>query len=165
MRPCPGRRRCVLELSHWQTSQIGPFQLYPSAQASSGRRPLVLDPHTSILDEEGEEETDCRLYKTTHRQVYDQAARRVSGAEVLLHTNDLLLETNTSNVAFWSPQAGSGPLWATPRLRRREAAFLDGVMRRHLLEAGVVREEDLTIEDWERAKRDGVRVIGFNGLR
>lgn len=42
---------------------------------------------------------------------------------------------------------------------------MDGVMRQYLLAEGVIREEDLTVDDWEEAKREGRRVIGFNGLR
>jgi hypothetical protein len=38
-------------------------------------------------------------------------------------------------------------------------------MRQYLLAEGVIREEDLTVDDWEKAKREGRRVIGFNGLR
>jgi len=38
-------------------------------------------------------------------------------------------------------------------------------MRRYLLDQGLIKEGDLDIEDFERARNDGRRVIGFNGLR
>lgn len=81
--------------------------------------------------------------------------------EILLHANGLLLETATSNLAIQTPEGE----WLTPRLDPRRAPFLDGVMRRYLLQEGVIREADLTVHDYERASREGRRVIGFNGLR
>lgn len=81
--------------------------------------------------------------------------------EVLLHTDRYLLETATSNIAIQNADGG----WLTPRLDRVNAPFLDGVMRRYLLDQGVVQEAELTIDDLHRAKREGRRVIGFNGLR
>jgi branched-subunit amino acid aminotransferase/4-amino-4-deoxychorismate lyase len=88
----------------------------------------------------------------------------VDHPEVLLRTSTHLLETVTSNIAIYSPREGQ-PDWATPRLHPKERPFLDGVMRQYLLAEGVIREEDLTVDDWEKAKREGRRVIGFNGLR
>jgi len=38
-------------------------------------------------------------------------------------------------------------------------------MRRYLLDQGAIKEGELGIEDFEKAKREGKRVIGFNGLR
>ena len=81
--------------------------------------------------------------------------------EVLIHANGYLLETATSNIAIQS-QLGE---WETPRLDRVERPFLDGVMRQFLIEEGVMKEADLTVEDYEQAREDGRRVIGFNGLR
>jgi len=71
------------------------------------------------------------------------------------------LETATSNIAI---QSKTGE-WITPILNREKTPFLDGVMRRYLLEQGVIRQGELTLRDYEEAKRDGRRVIGFNGLR
>jgi hypothetical protein len=34
-----------------------------------------------------------------------------------------------------------------------------------LIDEGVVKESELTISDYEQARKDGRRVIGFNGLR
>jgi hypothetical protein len=53
----------------------------------------------------------------------------------------------------------------TPKLDGRDLPFLDGVMRRDLLARGVIVEGEVMIDDWHRAKREGWRVIGFNGLR
>jgi branched-subunit amino acid aminotransferase/4-amino-4-deoxychorismate lyase len=81
--------------------------------------------------------------------------------EVLLHTSTHLLETATSNIAIQTERGE----WITAKLDRGETPFLDGVMRRYLLDQGLVKEGELDIEDYEKAKRDGRRVIGFNGLR
>lgn len=80
---------------------------------------------------------------------------------MLLHAKGRLLETATSNIAI---QSASGE-WITPRLDRQTAPFLDGVMRRYLLSQGIIREEELKVEDYTGAKMEGRRVIGFNGLR
>jgi hypothetical protein len=39
------------------------------------------------------------------------------------------------------------------------------VIRRYLLDQGLIEEGELGIEDFEKAKIEGRRVIGFNGLR
>jgi hypothetical protein len=38
-------------------------------------------------------------------------------------------------------------------------------MRRYLLVQGSIREGELSVEDYEKAKREGRRIVGFNGLR
>jgi len=122
------------------------------------------------------------MYKTTDRRIYDEATARVckpflfsyagedeaddvadipSHPEVLLHSSTHLLETATSNIAI---QTKTGE-WITPTLDREQTPFLNGVMRRYLLDKGVTREGKLTLREIEEAKRDGRRVIGFNGLR
>ena len=81
--------------------------------------------------------------------------------EILLHTSTHLLETATSNIAIQNEKGE----WITPNLDRGETPFLDGVMRRYLLDQGLIKESELSIEDYENAKREGRRAIGFNGLR
>lgn len=81
--------------------------------------------------------------------------------EILLHTSTHLLETATSNIAI---QTETG-VWITPKLNRKETPFLDGVMRRYLLEQGSIEEGELDVEDFEKAREEGRRIIGFNGLR
>jgi branched-subunit amino acid aminotransferase/4-amino-4-deoxychorismate lyase len=149
---------------------------------------LILDAENTDIASESLDEIDLRLYKTTSRIVYDAATARASqshfvilspipsaryakvadgaanilpGAEVLLHSNGKLLETATSNIAIQSP---SGE-WTTPILDCRKSPFLDGVMRRYLLDEGIISEGELGVGDLKAAKRDGRRVIGFNGLR
>jgi hypothetical protein len=39
------------------------------------------------------------------------------------------------------------------------------VIRRYLLDQGLVKEGELGIEDFEKAREEGRRIIGFNGLR
>ncbi len=86
--------------------------------------------------------------------------------EVLLHTATHILETTTSNIALHIPPSDSSePEWVTPYLDRQQLPFLNGVMRQRLLEDGVIREGEVTVDDWETVKREGRRVIGFNGLR
>ena len=90
----------------------------------------------------------------------------VDHPEVVLRTTKHLLESVTSNIAIHLPTDDpKEPQWVTPMLSSSRSPFLNGVMRRYLLEEGVVREAEVTVEDWEKAKRDGTRVIGFNGLR
>jgi branched-subunit amino acid aminotransferase/4-amino-4-deoxychorismate lyase len=81
--------------------------------------------------------------------------------EILLNTSTHLLETATSNIAI---QTETGE-WITPRLDRAKTPFLDGVMRRYLLDQGLIKEGALSIEDFEKAREEGRRIIGFNGLR
>jgi len=81
--------------------------------------------------------------------------------EILLHTSAHLLETATSNIAIESERGE----WITPKLDRGETPFLDGVMRRYLLDQGLIQEGKLGVEDFKNAKREERRVIGFNGLR
>jgi branched-subunit amino acid aminotransferase/4-amino-4-deoxychorismate lyase len=81
--------------------------------------------------------------------------------EILLHTSTQLLETATSNIAI---QTETGE-WITPKLNKKGTPFLDGVMRRYLLDQGFIKESELRVEDFEKAQRKGKRVIGFNGLR
>ncbi|KAL7424079.1 hypothetical protein Q5752_001664 [Cryptotrichosporon argae] len=151
-------------------TDAGPFRwvLDPPPPPSPKRR-LLLDPVDTVL---GEGEDDWRLYKTVRRDMYDAASDRGARAlgepgthpEVLQHTPTRLLETNTSNVALELPGLDGAMVWLTPALRPG-APFLNGVFRRHLLAAGQVVEAELTVDDFARAKREGRRVVGFNGLR
>jgi branched-subunit amino acid aminotransferase/4-amino-4-deoxychorismate lyase len=84
---------------------------------------------------------------------------------VLLHTATHLLESVTSNIAIQMPQPDGSLIWVTPMLDKESLPFLDGVMRQQLLAEGIVQEGEVTLEHWHRAKEDGWRVIGFNGLR
>ena len=138
-------------------------------------RPLILDPEKTEISSETEEQVDARMYKTTNRAIYDEASARArmftqfslsladvkANKEILLRTSSHLLETATSNIAI---QTGRGE-WITPKLDRGETPFLDGVMRRYLLDQGLIKEGELSVEDLEKARRAGRRVIGFNGLR
>ncbi|KAK8869710.1 hypothetical protein IAR55_000278 [Kwoniella newhampshirensis] len=149
-------------------ADAGPFTFHPSTSTSHLTRPLVLDPQSVDASEESRQELDLRLYKTTNREMYDRAYERgatifPNHPEILLHTPTHLLETTTSNIAILLP---SGE-WVTPSLSPDpdERPFLNGVMRRYLLREGIVREGELRMEDFIRAKRHGWRVVGYNGLR
>ena len=88
----------------------------------------------------------------------------VDHLEVLIHSHTYLLETITSNIALYLPTSEPNtPGWITPRLDKEP--FLNGVMRHYLLDEGVIRQGRVTADDWDKVKREGGRVIGFNGLR
>jgi hypothetical protein len=138
---------------------------------------LILDPRATSLEDTLDRDT--WLYKTTQRAHYDAASVRggPSHPEVLLHTSTHLLETATSNVALRLPlplppnKDAAGKLeyeWVTPCLTETRP-FLDGTVRQELLERGVIREGEVTIEDWKtcrvESKEGEVVVVGFNGLR
>jgi branched-subunit amino acid aminotransferase/4-amino-4-deoxychorismate lyase len=136
---------------------------------------LILDPHATALEDTLDR--DVWLYKTTQRAHYDAASVRggPSHPEVLLHTPTHLLETATSNVALRLPLPPKGDAagaseheWVTPCLAETRP-FLDGTVRQELLERGVIREGEVTVEDWERCRVESkggvVVVVGFNGLR
>lgn len=143
-----------------------PFSLmFPPASPFTPRA-LVLDPYITDLGDQSEVELDWRRHKTTHREIYDQATARggPSHPEVLLHTCDRLLETATSNIALHLPGNKDESEWITPALNG-DAVFLNGVVRRELLERGLIREGNVTVNDFERCRLEGRRIIGFNGLR
>ena len=85
----------------------------------------------------------------------------LASKEVLIHTITHMLETATSNIAI---ELETGE-WVTPKLDREQLPFLDGVMRRYLLKSGTVREDEVTMDDFERARQEERRILGFNGLR
>ncbi|ORY24976.1 hypothetical protein BCR39DRAFT_499646 [Naematelia encephala] len=154
------------------------------------RRPIIIDPKAIPPSTESKMLRDTRLYKTLNRKVYTNATSRgealsgITGIEVVVHTGEWILEGTTSNIAIEESDSdnenrregsaegkGQGEgmrvraRWITPRLIRDERPFLDGVMRNELLEKGVIKEGDLTIQDLIRARDQGRRIIGFNGLR
>ena len=101
--------------------------------------------------------------KSTHRTVYNDSRARVgltplptpsdAHIDVLLHTPDgLVLETSIRNVAFNRDGA-----WITPP---RSSGCLPGVMRRLLLEKGVVVAGTIKLADVE----EGELVMTFNGV-
>jgi branched-subunit amino acid aminotransferase/4-amino-4-deoxychorismate lyase len=105
--------------------------------------------------------TQHPLELVSHFILVSEIADVVANKEVLLHAKTLLLETATSNIAI---QTETGA-WITPRLDREETPFLNGVMRRYLLDKGVIVEGEMSVEELEKARVEGRRVIGFNGLR
>lgn len=104
--------------------------------------------------------------KTTHRPEYSAARARMgipplpapSNSDVLLfNESEELTETSIRNIAL---MRGKPPRWVTPR---DETGCLPGVMRRWLLERGLVvaaREKQLHRDD----VRDGECVLTFNGV-
>jgi hypothetical protein len=80
-------------------------------------------------------------------------------------TDNLITELTTSNIAIYSPSAIHNAQWITPRFHPDGPPFLRGVMRTYLLSRDEIREEDITVEQFERLVRDGRRVVGMNGLR
>ncbi|WWC89939.1 uncharacterized protein L201_004868 [Kwoniella dendrophila CBS 6074] len=146
----------------------GLFKLLPTTSRSETQRPIILDPEITQVEQETSDEIDLRLYKTTNRTMYDEAFTRgdlVSPEihpEVMLHTNQYILETTTSNIAILLPKQEK---WLTPKLSNDKKPFLNGVMRRYLLQQGIIEEADITLETLNRVKIENSRIIGFNGLR
>ena len=108
----------------------------------------------------------CPLFVALVTRLMRAASARpdLDHPEILLRTSTHLLETSTSNIAIQWPKP-SGQTWVTPKLDTTDKPFLDGVMRRYLLAKGLIREQELTVDDWYLARQAGWRVIGFNGLR
>lgn len=106
------------------------------------------------------------MYADAAARVRARGARLSAGdmyPEVVLHTEaGVLLEGTTSNIALQDPSTGQ---WLTPALGGAEGQMLAGTVRAELLEKGAVKEARLTVGDWERARVEGWRVIGFNGVR
>ncbi|WVW82973.1 hypothetical protein I302_104989 [Kwoniella bestiolae CBS 10118] len=154
----------------------GPFTFLPSFTLPSTRRPVILDPEDTLINSQSQsdpsDEVDLRLYKTLNREMYDTAYERGGRLvnpsihpEVILHTPTHLLETTTSNLAILLSSPNSHPnKWITPKLSG-ESPFLNGVMRRYLLRKGVIEEGEVTVEMIRQIRKNGGRIIGFNGLR
>ncbi|BGP28496.1 hypothetical protein JCM10296v2_000231 [Rhodotorula toruloides] len=114
-------------------------------------------------------------YKTSQREVYDEARRRQGATlhpspnpndppfDVLLfNTFHQITETTISNVAF-RISGNSDDTYITPST---EGGLLEGVMRAELLEKGEMQEGVATIDDLrEAAKRGTLEIICFNGVR
>ncbi|KAI9638051.1 uncharacterized protein MKK02DRAFT_42433 [Dioszegia hungarica] len=167
----------------------GRFDLTLPPLPTQPRRRLVLSPSSTSLPPL---ETPFRLFKTTHRPMYTAPlAPYPPGTEVLLHTGTHLLETCTSNIALHlpDPDRPEEAEWVTPALRSEleaedgiegeggggdelrglgkrgdTAEFLAGTVRAELIERGVVRVGQVSLGDWERCKREGRGVVGFNGF-
>jgi len=77
---------------------------------------------------------------------------------------DLVSETSFANFAVFLPVDGHAARWLTPE-ENEASPFLPGVMRRHLLEQGIVRTGKITVSDLRRWVKENRRVIGMNGLR
>lgn len=95
-------------------------------------------------------------HKTTHRAHWDtlRAAAAPDVFDVVSHTPDgALTECTTGNIAL-----RIGGEWLTPPAA---VGLLPGVLREELLEAGRLREADLTVADLDRA----LEVAFLNSLR
>ncbi len=136
IRVAAGREGCVeIEAVPLTT----PFQAGPGGDGGEVVRFAVSDDPVS---------SDNRFlfHKTTLRSVYDDRLKRHPGADEVLLVNerDEITEFTIGNVAllldgvWWTPPLASG--------------CLPGVMRRVLLEQGVLHERVLTVEDVEAAR-------------
>jgi len=107
----------------------------------------------------------CPIHEMIYRLKVDSTKAKlhpdIPGVEILLHTSTHILETATSNIAIQT-QEGT---WITPILDREKTPFLAGVMRGYLLDKGEITEGEVSVQDILEARKDGRRVIGFNGLR
>lgn len=83
-------------------------------------------------------------YKSTDRsQLNALAAQKGDCDEIIIMKNGLLTDTSFTNLALYD-----GSSWLTPK-----HPLLHGTKRAQLLEAGIIREADLTLEDLKRAQK------------
>lgn len=83
-------------------------------------------------------------YKSTDRsQLNALAAQKGDCDEIIIVKNGLLTDTSFTNLALYD-----GSSWLTPK-----HPLLHGTKRAQLLEAGIIREADLTLEDLKRAQK------------
>lgn len=128
--------------------------------------PITGDPQPTVSVHLDTQQTPSSIFtssKTTNRGHYDAARARVNispvgipqpiPADVLLYnSHNQLTETSIRNVAFFRLDR-----WITPSL---ETGCLSGIMRRSLLEQGLVVEGNLDKEDVQL----GEIVLLFNGV-
>jgi 4-amino-4-deoxychorismate lyase len=123
-----------------------------------------------VLDSQPTSASIFTSTKTTHRSQYDNARSRAGvskigmisaahqPADVLMYNDrDEIMETSIRNIALWR----SGQ-WITPL---KSTGCLPGVVRRHLLERGAIREpsaEDFTPKKAE--VKDGEWLLLFNAV-
>ncbi|KAJ2157888.1 hypothetical protein GGF46_004174 [Coemansia sp. RSA 552] len=139
-------------------------QATQAAAAPAGPPPmLVLDTQATCTD------LVFVRCKTTHRQLYERAADRISaeypaGTQVLLYNEaGLITEGNIANVAVALPDPPSGqPALCTPPLAH---GLLAGTMRQHLLDTGQIREAHITVAQFRAAVRNGWSVLCMNSVR
>ncbi|KAJ8297196.1 putative aminodeoxychorismate lyase [Rhodotorula toruloides] len=138
--------------------------------------PMPSYPVRLVLDDRPTEYGEPFLrYKTSQREVYDEARRRQGATlhpspdpsdppfDVLLfNSSRQLTETTISNVAFRLSDHAKDA-YITPST---ECGLLEGVMRAELLEKGEIKEGVVTIDDLrEAAQRETLEIICFNGVR
>lgn len=83
-------------------------------------------------------------YKSTDRsQLNALVAQKGDCDEIIIVKNGLLTDTSFTNLALYD-----GSSWLTPK-----HPLLHGTKRAQLLEAGIIREADLTLEDLKRAQK------------
>ena len=83
-------------------------------------------------------------YKSADRRRLEAlAAQRGEADEVVIVKNGLLTDTSYSNIALFD-----GSRWVTPR-----QPLLRGTMRQSLLDDGVLTEQDIKAEDWNRYRQ------------
>lgn len=147
----------------------------PKVEASP-LTPMPSYPVRLVLDDRPTSYADPFLrYKTTQRQVYDNARARHGATlqpiedpadppfdTVLFNPAAEITETTISNIAFRLGSAEERP-FTTPRT---ECGLLEGVMRAELLERGEVVEGIVTLaEVKEAAERGDLEVVCFNAVR
>lgn len=123
---------------------------------------------TLYLDHEKVQPSMFTSFKTTRREVYNQARNNLNivpgdRREVLLQdNNNNVLEGSITSVAFWRQQKDpfTGEVsfkWVTPNLA---SGCMDGVIRRWLLDKNHITEGVVAVKDL----KDGEYVLLMNGL-
>ncbi|CAG8528392.1 2147_t:CDS:2 [Paraglomus brasilianum] len=109
------------------------------------------------------------LHKTTHRNVYEDARRRVVSRfpslpifdVVIYNEQDQVTECSIANIAVEYNEDGKS-VWKTPPV---ECGLLPGVMRRRLIEKGELTPAAISVEELKRAQKEGRRIKCFNSVR
>ena len=90
-----------------------------------------------------DDEIDCTYKSTDRSQLNALVAQKGDCDEIIIVKNGLLTDTSFTNLALYD-----GNCWLTPK-----HPLLHGTKRAQLLEAGIIREADLTLEDLKRAQK------------
>lgn len=122
----------------------------------SGRFAYGPSPESGVvtldIDETPIDSTDPSMFhKTTNRRAYTMRTGRHPDADdvVLVNEAGLVTETSIANVAV-----KVGDVWVTPP---REDGLLAGVLRNHLVTAGVIKERSITVDEFRSA--DAIAVL------
>lgn len=130
-------------------SNLLPLQLPPPSDAEGsikGGIPTLSGEHAVVLDPMQTNPSEWTRFKTTQRAAYDAARARAGIVDLmeekevlLINSNNEIMEGSRFNAIFWR-----NGQWITPPLT---SGGLGGVLRRWLLEKGLVKEEAIRADE------------------